>query len=79
MSNLDFVKDAISKLPREERRALSAWLNAQSMDDWDREMVRDLSPGGAGRKFVEEIERDLASGGIEELSEGFARRNRARS
>ena len=43
--SVEAIKDAIAGLPEPERAALAAWLNAQTMDEWDREMQRDFSPG----------------------------------
>ena len=75
---VDEIKAAIAKLTDEDRASLASWLNVETMDDWDREMQRDLSPGGKGMKFVQDVKRDvaegLAEGTIRPIEEGFARR-----
>lgn len=77
---IETIKDAISRLPEEDKVSLAAWLNAQTMDSWDRQMQRDFSAGGKGMKFLEqvnqEIESGLAEGAVRPISEGFAERQR---
>ncbi|HEY4085883.1 MAG TPA: hypothetical protein VGM43_08085 [Bryobacteraceae bacterium] len=41
-SSLESIKEAIGSLPENERTSLVAWLNLNSMDDWDRQMRRDF-------------------------------------
>ena len=43
---VEAIKDAITKLPDEDRRSLAAWLNDLEYDEWDRQMVADFTPGG---------------------------------
>lgn len=72
------IKDAIAKLNDDDRASLVSWLNLQAMDDWDRQMQRDFSPGGKGMQFVADVKRDVAEGvaneSIRPIEEGFARR-----
>ena len=42
---LDAIKQAIADLPPEDRAALAAWIAEREMDQWDRQMQRDFSPG----------------------------------
>jgi hypothetical protein len=79
MSSLETIKEAIAKLPAEDQAALSSWLSAQTMDDWDREMAQDFSPGGRGAAVMERVESDLAAGNVESIEEGFARRRSSQS
>ena len=80
---VEALKDAISKLPEEDQVSLACWLNAQTMDDWDRQMHRDFSPGGQGRSFLEQVKREVADGVAEgtvrPIGDGFAERRRRRS
>jgi hypothetical protein len=71
---IEAIKEAIAKLPRNERVSLASWLNIQTMDDWDKQMEKDLSPGGRGEWLMDEVESDLSEGNPESLEEGFARR-----
>ncbi len=78
---VEAIKEAINKLPDEDKVSLTSWLNVQTMDDWDRQMQRDFSPGGRGEKFVEQAKREIAEGVAEgtvrPLSEGFSNRRRS--
>ena len=77
---VEAIKEAINKLPEEDKVSLTSWLNVQTMDDWDRQMQRDFSPGGKGAKFLEQAKREtaegLAQGTVRPLSEGLAERRR---
>ena len=76
---VDALKEAIAELPDQDKVALACWLNVQTMDDWDREMQRDFSPGGRGHHLVERVQREIAEGGARPLEEGFAaRRNQGK-
>ena len=66
---LDAIKEAISDLPAEERLALAAWLTEQEMDEWDREMQKDFSPGGRGAGLVEKVKADIRSGKFHPMDE----------
>jgi len=80
---VEAIKDAINKLPQEDKVSLASWLNVQTMDDWDQQMRRDFSPGGKGMKFLEQVKREIAEGVAEgtvrPMVEGFAERRRRRS
>lgn len=60
--SIDAIKEAISRLPDDERHSLAAWLNELDYDAWDREMVADFSTGGRGAALVEAIEREVSQG-----------------
>ena len=77
---VDAIKDAISRLPDNERHSLASWLNELDYDDWDREMVTDFSAGGRGGTLVEAIEREVAQEKAVPFAEGLeqARKNRPR-
>jgi hypothetical protein len=72
------IKQAIAELPEEDRMSLAAWLNLQTMDEWDREMQRDFSAGGRGMKFLDQVKREIAEGETRPIEEGFAERRRRR-
>lgn len=56
------IKEVIAELPQHERYLLAAWLNELEYDEWDRQMVRDFSPGGRGQVLVERVKREIAEG-----------------
>jgi len=68
------LKEAIAQLPQDERHSLAVWLNELDYDEWDKEMVRDFSPGGRGMAWAEEVKRQIAQGEARPLAEGLARK-----
>jgi hypothetical protein len=72
------IKAAITNLDDEDKLSPASWLNLQTMDDWDRQMERDFSPGGKGAKFLEQVKSEVAEGGasatVRPIEEGFAKR-----
>ena len=61
-SSLESIKEAIGGLPARERVSLAAWLNLSSMDDWDRQMHRDFSPGGQAHRLADKIRSEIHQG-----------------
>lgn len=59
---IDALKGAITGLPDEDKIALAAWLNIQTMDEWDQQMARDFAPGGRGSHVMEKVKRDIRAG-----------------
>jgi len=66
----------IAELPAEEKTALATWLNEQQMDEWDRQMQTDFSPGGRGAKLVERVKADVRAGKFRPMDEGPAKSGR---
>jgi hypothetical protein len=69
---VEAIKDAIARLPQNERHALAAWLNELDYDEWDRQMLEDFSPGGRGTALVEKVRREIADGKAVPFEEGRA-------
>ena len=67
---LEALKQAIAELPEEEKTALATWLNEQEMDEWDRQMQKDFSPGGRGVRVVEKVKADIRAGKFRPMDEG---------
>ena len=59
---VEAIKDAIAGLPKDGRQSLVAWLNGLDYDAWDKEMLKDFSPGGRGMAWVEKVKRQIAEG-----------------
>ncbi len=72
--NVEAIKEAIAGLPEDDKLSLAAWLNLQTMDEWDKQMERDFSPGGRGMALLEQVQRDIAEGKTRPMEEGFAER-----
>ena len=67
--SVEEIKAAITNLDADDKLSLASWLNLQTMDDWDRQMERDFSPGGKGAKFLKQVKREVA----EDLARGTVR------
>jgi hypothetical protein len=76
---VEAIKDAIAGLPEEDRHSLAVWLNEIDYDAWDKQMVKDFSPGGGGHHLVEKVKRDIAEGKARPMEEGFAARRKPQS
>jgi len=61
------IQRAIETLPKDQQAALAAWLSARDQAQWDAEMERDFSPGGAGMPLLEEMKADAQAGKFKPL------------
>ena len=73
---VEAIKEAIAELPEEERAVLASWLMEHEYDAWDKQMVKDFSPGGRGRHVVEQINRQIDAGEFRPMSERFRERQK---
>lgn len=71
---VEAIKVAIAGLPEDDRHSLAAWLNELDYDAWDRQMVKDFSPGGRGTAWAERVKRQIAEGQARAIEDGFAER-----
>jgi len=69
---VEAIKDAITELTRDEKTRLAAWLLQQDMEEWDRQIHHDFSPGGPGTALLEEAEADVRNGRAKPLDEILA-------
>lgn len=76
---VEAIKEAIAALSEKDQQSLTAWLNLQTMDDWDRQMQRDFWPGGKGTRFLDKVKREIGQGPVRPIEEGFAKRCGPRS
>lgn len=56
------IQRAIELRPKEQQAALAAWLSARDQAEWNDEMERDFSPGGAGMALLEDMKADAREG-----------------
>jgi hypothetical protein len=75
---VEAIKAAITELPDDERHSLALWLNELDYDEWDKEMVKDFSPGGRGYHLVEKVKREIAEGKACAMEDGFAGQRKSR-
>jgi len=64
------IQRAIETLPKDQQAALAAWLSARDEAEWDAELERDFSPGGAGVALLEEMKADASSGKFRPFEQG---------
>ena len=80
---LEAIKEAITDLTADEKTRLAAWLLKQDMEEWNRQIERDFSPGGRGMALLEEAEADVREGRArpmdEFLAEASAKRKQPKS
>ena len=69
---VESIKQAIAELPSEQKTSLTAWLVRQDLDDWDRQIEQDFSPGGAGMALLNEAEADVRQGRLKPMDELLA-------
>jgi len=74
---VEAIKAAIAELPEDERHSLALWLSELDYDDWDKEMVKDFSPGGRGYHLVDRVKRDIAEGKARPMKEAVRRKSRS--
>jgi len=73
------IKEVISALPEEDRDSLAEWIHESAYDDWDNQMVRDLSPGGAGMGLVDKLRCEMVEGKTSPMEDGFASYRKSRT
>jgi hypothetical protein len=64
------IQRAIVTLPKDQQAALVVWLTARDQAEWDAEIERDFSPGGAGIALLEEMKADARAGKYRPLEQG---------
>jgi hypothetical protein len=61
---MEAIKEAITELSPAEKTRLAAWLLQQDMEEWDRQIQQDFSPGGRGMELLEEAQTDVREGRV---------------
>ena len=67
MADLRKIQAAIAELSPGDREALLAWLIAADRKDWDEQISRDFSEGGAGMKLLADIDEQISRGNFQPL------------
>jgi hypothetical protein len=71
--DLTEIQRAIETLPKDQQAALAAWLSARDQAEWEVEIERDFSPGGAGVELLEEMKADARAGKFRPFEQGRPR------
>lgn len=64
------IQHAIDELPKEQQAVLAAWIAERNQTEWEAEIERDFSPGGAGSALIEEMKADARAGKFRPFEEG---------
>ena len=64
---LEAIKEAIEQLPHQEKSALLDWLNERDLREWDAQIEEDFSPGGAGMALLQDVDKRIEQGRLEEF------------
>jgi hypothetical protein len=56
------IQHAIETLSTEQQTALLDWLAERDRHQWDAELERDFSPGGAGMDFLDRVKAQVRQG-----------------
>ena len=68
--DLSEIQHAIEALPKDQQAALAAWLSEREQAEWDAEIERDFSSGGAGMALLDEMKADARAGKFQPFEEG---------
>ena len=75
---VEAIKAAITELPQAEKTRLAACLLQQDLEEWDRQIREDFSPGGRGMALLEEAKADIREGRMMPMDEFLAKARRHR-
>ena len=64
------IQRAIEELPKDQQAALADWLADREQSEWDAEIERDFSPGGAGAAFLDQMKADARAGHFRPFDQG---------
>ena len=64
------IQRAIEALPKDQQISLAAWLLERDQAEWDAEIERDFSPGGAGNALLKEMKADARAGKSHPFEQG---------
>jgi hypothetical protein len=70
---MEAIKEAIAELPPAEKTRLATWLLQQDLEEWDRQIQEDFSPGGRGMALLEEARADVREGRVKPMDELLAK------
>jgi hypothetical protein len=72
--NLTEIQQAIEALPADQQANLAVWLSERDRLQWDIELEKDFSLGGAGTALLDRVRAQVGRGESKPLFEGRERR-----
>ena len=72
--DLTEIQNAIESLPAEQQASLAVWLFERDRLQWDLELERDFSPGGAATDVLDRVRTQINRGDSKPMSVGRQRR-----
>jgi hypothetical protein len=72
--NLAEIQRAIDALPPKQQASLAVWLAERNGLQWDLELERDFSPGGAGMALLDHVQAQVRRGESKPVAEHRPRR-----
>jgi hypothetical protein len=69
MSKVEQIESEIAKLPPQDVRQVSRWLQEYEAELWDRELERDARPGGPLDQLAQQARKEIAAGDTQPLDE----------
>jgi hypothetical protein len=63
--SIEGIKELIERLPPDDQAALASWVAERDARAWDAQIEQDFSPGGVGMALLEEVDRQIAAGKLE--------------
>ena len=76
---IEAIKEAIAHLPPDQKARLAAWVLQQDLEEWDRQIQDDFSPGGRGMALLEEAQADAREGRSKPMDDFLAETRARRS
>jgi len=76
---IEAIKEAIAHLPPDQKARLAAWVLQQDLEEWDRQIQDDFSPGGRGMALLEEAQADAREGRSKPMDDFLAEARARRS
>ena len=68
--DLSEIQQAIELLPSEQQTKLAAWLSERDHAQWDCEIEKDFSAGGAGMKLLDHVRAEIDRGRSSPMAQG---------
>jgi hypothetical protein len=72
--DLTEIQHEIEALPAEQQASLVVWLSNRDRGQWDLELERDFSAGGAGMALLDHVRKQVGRGESKPMADDRQRR-----